>query len=463
MVCGIIGRKLGAKHVIARIRDPQYLHQEHFLREALGLSQIVNPEYECAKEISRILRFPGASRVDSFSKGSVEIAEHKITEKSVLTGLALKDLSTRFGAKILIALVERNGSAIIPNGNTILKAVDEHAGLLRQSAAVPGNDHRLGAAEAPPAIISVFLGEQLEDVIHQLIDTGAAAHSKPGGVLKTGVNTMVEVAKDATDRNRTSPFAFTGNKFEFRMVGSSASISNANVVLNTIAAEAFRDVADELEKAEDFSLAVHDMIKKLFTEHQRVIFSGNGYSAEWVKEAERRGLPHYRSSIESVVELTSESSVKMFRDFGVYTKSELESRAEIEYETYAKTINIEAKAMLNIAGKQIIPAVVKYTTRLAESINAVRTACPEACVNSQMELLKNTSRLLEEMRMALHRLREANFKAAGIDDMKERAMFYLNVVVPEMQAFRTPADKLEMLCDKDLWPFPSYGDMLFEI
>ena len=274
---------------------------------------------------------------------------------------------------------------------------------------------------------------------------------------------MVEVAKDATDRNRTSPFAFTGNKFEFRMVGSSASISNANVVLNTIAAEAFRDVADELEKAEDFSLAVHDMIKKLFTEHQRVIFSGNGYSAEWVKEAERRGLPHYRSSIESVVELTSESSVKMFRDFGVYTKSELESRAEIEYETYAKTINIEAKAMLNIAGKQIIPAVVKYTTRLAESINAVRTACPEACVNSQMELLKNTSRLLEEMRMALHRLREANFKAAGIDDMKERAMFYLNVVVPEMQALRTPADKLEMLCDKDLWPFPSYGDMLFEI
>ena len=345
----------------------------------------------------------------------------------------------------------------------ILKAVDEHAGLLRQSAAVPGNDHRLGAAEAPPAIISVFLGEQLEDVIHQLIDTGAAAHSKPGGVLKTGVNTMVEVAKDATDRNRTSPFAFTGNKFEFRMVGSSASISNANVVLNTIAAEAFRDVADELEKAEDFSLAVHDMIKKLFTEHQRVIFSGNGYSAESVTEAERRGLPHYRSSIESVVELTSESSVKMFRDFGVYTKSELESRAEIEYETYAKTINIEAKAMLNIAGKQIIPAVVKYTTRLAESINAVRTACPEACVNSQMELLKNTSRLLEEMRMALHRLREANFKAAGIDDMKERAMFYLNVVVPEMQALRTPADKLEMLCDKDLWPFPSYGDMLFEI
>ncbi len=345
----------------------------------------------------------------------------------------------------------------------ILKAVDEHAGLLRQSTAVPGNDHRLGAAEAPPAIISVFLGEQLEDVIEQLIDNGSVEHTKESGVLKTGVNTLIEVKKDATDRNRTSPFAFTGNKFEFRMVGSSASISNANVVLNTIAAEAFRDAADELEKAEDFQMAVHDMIKKLFAEHRRVIFSGNGYSSDWVKEAERRGLPNYRCSIESVVELTSEKSVKMFQDFGVYTRPELESRAEIEYEIYSKTINIEAKAMLNIAGKQIIPAVVKYTTRLAESINAVRAACPDACLSSQTELLMNTSRLLEEMRMALHRLRDANFRAAGIEDMKERAAFYLNVVSPEMQALRTPADKLEMLCDKDLWPFPSYGDMLFEI
>ena len=214
----------------------------------------------------------------------------------------------------------------------IMKAVDIHADLLRESTAVPGNDHRLGAAEAPPAIISIFLGEQLEDVIDQLCSTGSAAHSIQGGVLKTGVTTLPDFAKDATDRNRTSPFAFTGNKFEFRMVGSSDSVSSPNVVLNTIVAEAFKQAADQLEKAEDFDMAVHDMIKELFAKHRRIIFSGNGYSDEWVEEAERRGLPNLKSGIDSVSALITEKAVHLFEKFSVYTKAELESRAEIEYE-----------------------------------------------------------------------------------------------------------------------------------
>ena len=220
----------------------------------------------------------------------------------------------------------------------ILQAVDRHADLLRQSASVPGNDHRLGANEAPPAIISVFLGEQLEDVIDQLCSTGEATHSIRGGMLKTGVATLPDFEKDATDRNRTSPFAFTNNKFEFRMVGSSDSISSPNVVLNTIVAESFKEVADELEKAEDFEMAVHDMIKKMLAEHRRIIFNGNGYSDAWVEEAKRRGLPNIKCMVDAIPALTTEKSVKLFEAFGVYTKAELESRAEIEYEAYAKTI-----------------------------------------------------------------------------------------------------------------------------
>ncbi len=260
----------------------------------------------------------------------------------------------------------------------ILKAVDVHADLLRQSAADVGNDHRLGANEAPPAIISIFLGEQLEDLIDQLCSTGEATHSKQGGKLMTGVATLPDLDKDATDRNRTSPFAFTGNKFEFRMVGSADSISSPNVVLNTIVAEAFKEAADQLEKAEDFELAVHDMIKDMLAAHKRIIFNGNGYSDEWVEEAAKRGLPNIRSMVDSIPALTTEKAVKLFEGFNVFTRAELESRAEIEYETYAKVINIEAKTMIDMAGKQFIPAVIKYTTQLAQSINAVAAACPTA-------------------------------------------------------------------------------------
>ena len=229
----------------------------------------------------------------------------------------------------------------------ILKAVDTHADLLRQSASDVGNDHRLGADEAPPAIISVFLGEQLEDVVKQLVETGEAARCLEGGRLETGVSTIPEFEKDATDRNRTSPFAFTGNKFEFRMVGSSDSVASPNTTLNAIVAEAFCEAADVLEKAEDFELAVHDLIKEYMTRHQRIIFNGDGYSREWVAEAARRGLPNIKSTVEAACTLTTEKAVRLFEKFGIFTKVELESREEIMYETYAKTIQIEANTMID--------------------------------------------------------------------------------------------------------------------
>ncbi len=345
----------------------------------------------------------------------------------------------------------------------ILKAVDVHADLLRQSAADVGNDHRLGANEAPPAIISIFLGEQLEDVIDQLCSTGEATHSKQGGKLMTGVATLPDLDKDATDRNRTSPFAFTGNKFEFRMVGSADSISSPNVVLNTIVAEAFKEVADELEKAEDFELAVHDMIKDMLAAHKRIIFNGNGYSDEWVEEAEKRGLPNIRSMVDSIPALTTEKAVKLFEGFRVFTRAELESRAEIEYETYAKVINIEARTMIDMAGKQFIPAVIRYTTQLAQSINTVAAACPTADFSVQTELLMESSDLLSETKVALAALVEIDERARQMEEGRAQAVFYHDKVVPAMEALRAPIDKLEMIVDKELWPMPSYGDLIFEV
>ena len=265
----------------------------------------------------------------------------------------------------------------------IIKAVDVHADILRQSAADVGNDHRLGANEAPPAIMSIFLGEQLEDVVKQLVETGAARNVKKGGMLMTGVKTLPDFEKDATDRNRTSPFAFTGNRFEFRSVGSADSMASPNTALDTIVAEAFCEAADELEKADDFELAVHDLIKKNLAEHQRIIFNGDGYSDAWVKEAERRGLPNIRSSIEAADALTTDAAVKMYEKFGIFTRKELESRQEIIYETYAKSISIEALTMIEMAGKQIIPAVIKYSRMLADTVNSVKAAGGDASVESE--------------------------------------------------------------------------------
>lgn len=343
----------------------------------------------------------------------------------------------------------------------ILKAVDIHADLLRESAADPGNDHRLGANEAPPAIISIFLGEQLEDVFTQLISTGTATHSIKGGVLETGVKTLPNLAKDATDRNRTSPFAFTGNKFEFRMVGSRDSIASPNIVLNTIVAEAFSDACDVLEKAENFDEAVHDLIKQYAKDHQRIIFNGNGYSDEWVEEAERRGLPNIKSMVEAIPALTTEKAVQLFEKYGVFTKAELQSREEIKYETYAKTINIEAKAMIDIASKQIIPAVIKYTKSLADTVNAVVQAGAEASV--QIELLNETSALLSDTKVALAKLIDVTAQAGRMSEGPEQAAYFRDAVVPAMEELRAPVDELEMIVDKEMWPMPSYGDLIFEV
>jgi len=256
----------------------------------------------------------------------------------------------------------------------IIKAVDKHAGLLRESAANFGNEQRLGANEAPPAIVSIFLGEQLTDVLEQMITTGEATRSIKGEALKTGLAAIPDFMKDATDRNRTSPFAFTGNKFEFRMVGSSDSVASANVVLNTITAEAFSEACDVIEKASDVDLAVHDLIKEYATDHFRVVFNGNGYAAEWVAEAEKRGLPNYPSMAEAISTLLLPESVEMFERFHVFTRKELESRTEIQYELYAKQMNIEAKSMVDIAGKQIIPSVMRYLSELGKSFKYVSEA-----------------------------------------------------------------------------------------
>ncbi len=343
----------------------------------------------------------------------------------------------------------------------IMKAVDTHADLLRQSAADVGNDHRLGADEAPPAIISVFLGEQLEDVVKQLVETGEAAHCLEGGKLETGVSTLPEFEKDATDRNRTSPFAFTGNKFEFRMVGSSDSVASPNTTLNAIVAEAFCEAADVLEKAEDFELAVHDLIKEYMTKHQRIIFNGDGYSEEWVEEAKRRGLPNIKSTIEAANTLTTEKAIRLFEKFGIFTKVELESREEIIYETYAKTINIEALTMIDMAGKKYIPAVIRYTKTLADTVIAVREAGADPMIQAQ--LLAEVNGKLTEAKGALSRLEKAAREAAVIKNVKEKAFFYKDAVREAMEELRAPIDELEQMVDKEVWPVPSYGELTFEI
>lgn len=363
----------------------------------------------------------------------------------------------------------RPGSA--PHNNTqfllflsaVIAAVDEHAPLLRMSASTPGNDHRLGANEAPPAIISVFLGEQLEDIVEQIIETGTATHSLKGGKMDIGVSSIPPVRKDATDRNRTSPFAFTGNKFEFRMLASSMSVADANTVLNSSVANVLEKMAVELEAAPDFDEAVNKLIQKTLKEHQRIIFNGNGYSDEWVEEAERRGLPNVKTMVDATASLTDPKTIEMFENQNVFSKTELESRAEINYEAYAKAINIEAKAMIDMATKQYIPAVIKYTTSLAESINSIRTACPEAEVTVQTSILKQCSALLTTSQKALIALREINENAGAMEEGKTQAEYYRDHVFPAMENLRAPIDELEMLVDKEDWPVPSYGDMLFEV
>jgi len=343
----------------------------------------------------------------------------------------------------------------------ILKAVDEYAPLLRQSAATPGNDHRLGANEAPPAIISVFLGEQLEDVLMQLCESGEATHSKSGGELNVGVSTVPRFRKDATDRNRTSPFAFTGNKFEFRMVGSSASIADANIILNTMVAETLSQAADILEKAEDFEEASHDLIKKWVGEHIRIVFNGNGYAPEWIEEAKHRGLPNITNLVDAVAYLTWDKSIELFEKHHVLTAVELTSREEVAYEGYSKVINIEARTMIDMAKTQIIPSVIKYTTTVANSISSVEAIGLEASV--QHIVLGDCSKYLVDMNNALIKLEAAVDKAVQIEEPKLQAICYREEVCTAMAELREPADKLEVIVDGTEWPFPPYGELLFNV
>ena len=347
--------------------------------------------------------------------------------------------------------------------SAVIAAVDDHAALLRMSASNPGNDHRLGANEAPPAIMSIFLGEQLEDIVEQILATGTATHSNKGEKMDIGVHTIPPIKKDATDRNRTSPFAFTGNKFEFRMVASSMSVADANTVLNATVADVLEKMADRLEKAVDFEKAVDELVCDTLKEHQKVIFNGNGYSDDWISEAERRGLPNVRTMVDATASLTDEKTIAMFEGQNVFSRTELESRAEINYEAYAKAINIEAKTMVKMASKQYIPSVIGYVTRLAESINSIKNACEDADVSVQTELLKKCSALLADARKAVLALKEINDKANIMEEGKEQAEYYRDVVMPAMADLRSPIDTLEDIVDKSCWPVPAYGDMLFEV
>lgn len=345
----------------------------------------------------------------------------------------------------------------------VIKAVDLYPDLLRVSAANPGNDYRLGGNEAPPAIISVYIGTQLEDVLNQIVKNGEAKSCMSGGTINVGVHTIPELYKDASDRNRTSPFAFTGTKFEFRMVGSSMSVGMANTVINTIVADVLSDMADELEQAEDFNAAVHDLLKRTIAEHERIIYNGNGYSEEWVKEAERRGLPNIRSMVDAIPALVTDKAVKLFEKHKVFSKSELLSRRDVLYETYSKTLNIEAKTMISMASSQFIPAVIKYAKILADSINSVKEALPEADISVQKELLEKASELLAEAQEALHKLIGFVKEAESISDGEKKARFFHDKVKPAMEALRAPIDALELIVDRELWPVPTYGELLFEV
>ncbi len=343
----------------------------------------------------------------------------------------------------------------------IIKAVDIHADLLRQSAADVGNDHRLGANEAPPAIMSVFLGEQLEDVVEQLISTGEAKSVKQNEMLRTGASALPDVEMDATDRNRTSPFAFTGNKFEFRSVGSADSIASANTVLNTIVAEAFSEAANELESAPDFAMAVHDLIKKNLTDHQRIIFNGDGYSEAWVKEAERRGLPNIPTMIEAAPALTTDKATALFEKFGIFTRSELAMREEVVYETYAKTIHVEAATMIDMASRQILPVCIQYAGDLAKAVRELAGAGVDTGV--EKDLLTEITMHISKMKKALDELNTQLLRMPEIKDVMEQAFFCKDVIVPAMSELRLPADALERLVDSSMWPLPTYGELMFEV
>ena len=340
----------------------------------------------------------------------------------------------------------------------VVRAVDQYAGLLRAAVANPGNEHRLGANEAPPAIVSIFLGDQLTDIFDQLA-AGGAKTSRQGGSLKLGTSLLPPLPKDCTDRNRTSPFAFTGNKFEFRMVGSSQSTSGPCFVLNTMVADVLKEFADVLEKSKDVKAEVQKLLKRVATEHVRIIFNGDNYCQDWIKEAERRGLPNMRSTVESLDVILNKEHVELFKRHSVLSKHELHARTEILYENYSKTLNIEAGVTLEIAKRQILPACIRYATRLAESVNKLAETGITPAV--QKRELEKVNSLIEDLSSAIDALETAVGKAKAIDKAPDKARIFRDDVIPAMAEVRKAADTLETIVDAELWPLPSYAQMLF--
>ena len=343
----------------------------------------------------------------------------------------------------------------------IVKAVDDYQDLLRVSVAHAGNDHRLGAAEAPPAILSIFVGEELDSIIDSIV-SGKTYEGVKAGVMDLGIPSIPTFRKDTTDRNRTSPFAFTGNKFEFRMLGSSQNIALPNVVLNTAVAESFRLFADELEGAEDFNSAVARVIKKTFTDHRRIIFDGNGYSYEWKKEAERRGLLNLESSVDAFKCFNLPKNVALFERHGVMSKVEIDSREDIFFENYSKIINIEALTMIEMASRDIIPAVNAYMGDLARGANEKEKLIPGSCA-VERDIIKKLSALTYKAYTALEELIQIENITAAIPNNIPRAESYHDNVIPAMKALRTYVDEMETLTPSDYWPLPTYGDMMFKV
>ncbi len=343
----------------------------------------------------------------------------------------------------------------------VIRAVDKYAALLRASVATPGNDHRLGANEAPPAIVSIFLGEQLTDIYEQ-IEKGGAKTSKQGGRLALGVSTLPPLPKDCTDRNRTSPFAFTGNKFEFRMPGSSQSLGGVNFVLNTIVAETLSEIATELEgaKGDAINARVQALLQKYAKQHKRVIFNGDGYTEEWQKEAAKRGLPNLKNMVDAVATVTDRANLAVISKHNVLTEEELTARQEILFENYIKTINIEAQCMLQMAKRQFLPAALKQTTLAASAVNSATYAKVKAATATRM--LKDVCAATDELYAAVETLEKAVAKAKGAHHGLAQATAFRDLVFPAMVALRKVVDGLEKVTDADIWPVPTYAQMLFQ-
>ena len=344
----------------------------------------------------------------------------------------------------------------------VIKAVDEYADLLRTSVATPGNDHRLGANEAPPAIISIFVGEELEAVIDAI-----ASDSPYAGPVKMkmdlGVDVLPKFSKDTTDRNRTSPFAFTGNKFEFRMPGSAENLSDCNTILNTAVAKELKGYADELEGAEDFTSAAIALVKRTIRDHRRVIFNGNGYTAEWEAEAEKRGLPNKKNTPAALPALIEPKNIQLMEDFGVLTKVEMESRYEVEMEHYSKIINIEALTMLEMARKQLLPAVNSYMSEVANTAASKLAVSEAISVRSETKTLQKLSADADAMSDAIDTLQAAVDAAKALPTETEKAVAFHSDVIPAMDALRAAADDAETICGEDYWPLPSYSKMLYYV